>query len=420
MIYLKPKDRTHKGDLQRMTTFKVASFSGAPVVHRHYVQMGDIIMLPVGREDLIPPEYEIVDKRITNPVEFPKFQAKLRPSQQRMHDEIDDSWIINAPPAFGKTFTAISLITKFGQKTLILTHTTVLRDQWVTEIQKTLGITPSQYYSGKLFEFDNRIVVGNIQSVIKSPQKFRDSFGLVVIDECHRLPSKTFKTIVTSCKARYKMALTATLKRKDGQAEVIKWYTSTRIFKAEKENYMPPVVKILQTPFNPGHRSYQRSLAYLAENPNYIKFLAGLLVKKASEGHCILLVSARRLLIDNLRGELIPQTYCCITGDTPQEERQELLKKVLNKEIKILIGSTSIFTEGVSVNTLSCLIMATPLVYEGTIEQLIGRITRVHEDKLQPEVLDLQLEGVTGRRQLNERMKFYLDEGLEVSWHDLK
>jgi hypothetical protein len=49
-----------------------------------------LITIPSGRMDLIPKDYEIIDKRVYNFEEFPDFQGTLRPSQQ-------EAW---AKPAF--------------------------------------------------------------------------------------------------------------------------------------------------------------------------------------------------------------------------------------------------------------------------------------------------------------------------------
>ena len=42
-----------------------------------------LISIPTGRMDLIPKNYDIVDKRISIPVEFPEFKHELRESQKR-------------------------------------------------------------------------------------------------------------------------------------------------------------------------------------------------------------------------------------------------------------------------------------------------------------------------------------------------
>ena len=52
----------------------------------------DILTIPSGRIDLIPADYEIIDKRVTNPAVFPKFKFTLRESQQKIYEDIDDTF----------------------------------------------------------------------------------------------------------------------------------------------------------------------------------------------------------------------------------------------------------------------------------------------------------------------------------------
>ena len=97
-----------------------------------------LVSIPVGRMDLIPEEYEIVDKRVQAPMVFPEFKFKLRASQQVVDDAVDDNSIINAWVSWGKTFTGLAIAAKLGQKTLVVTHTTTLRAQWEKEVKKGL------------------------------------------------------------------------------------------------------------------------------------------------------------------------------------------------------------------------------------------------------------------------------------------
>ena len=100
-----------------------------------------LVTLPIGRTDLIPDDYEIIDKRIEVPIEPLDFKFTLRDSQQSVYDEVEGSCIINAWVSWGKTFTALAIANKLQQKTLIVTHTLALRSQWEKEVQKVFGVT---------------------------------------------------------------------------------------------------------------------------------------------------------------------------------------------------------------------------------------------------------------------------------------
>ena len=108
----------------------------------------NLVSIPIGRTDLIPGDYEIVDKRLHIPVDFPNFGYDLRRSQQDVYDSLNDSCIINAWVSWGKTFTGLAIAGKLRQKTLVVTHTFPWRNQWAKEVEKVYGITPGNNRSG--------------------------------------------------------------------------------------------------------------------------------------------------------------------------------------------------------------------------------------------------------------------------------
>ena len=107
-----------------------------------------LVSIPAGRLDLIPEDYEIIDKRVQAPTDMPEFRYELRANQRVVHDEVDDCAIINAWVSWGKTITALAIAKKLGQKTLVVTHTTNLRNQWEKEVKKSFDLQPGRIGSG--------------------------------------------------------------------------------------------------------------------------------------------------------------------------------------------------------------------------------------------------------------------------------
>ena len=206
---------------------------------------GGLISVPSGRTDLIPQEYEIVDKRVTKSVDFPEFAFTLRESQQKVYDEVEDCAIINAWVSWGKTFTGLALASKLKQKTLVVVHTIALRNQWAKEVEKVFGFTPGIIGSGK-FETDSPIVIGNIQSLYRKIKEIQKEFGTVILDEMHHISSPTFSRIIDKMHSRYKIGLTGTLERKDGKHVVFRDYFGNHVIKPPKENFMTPVIDIIK------------------------------------------------------------------------------------------------------------------------------------------------------------------------------
>jgi len=385
---------------------------GLPITIRNMgVFKKGIITMPIGRLDLIPKGYEIVDKRVLQPAEFPEFNGELRPSQQKIYDEIEDNSMINAWVSFGKTFTALAIAGKFKQKTLVVTHTIQLREQWVREIEKVYGFTPGVIGSGR-FETNTPIVVGNIQTLYKVIGKIQKTFGLVILDEFHHISAASFSRVIDKCAARYKIGLSGTMARKDGKHVVFRDYFGNNVIKPPAENYMEPEIHIYNTNFKLPHSYvWANRVTALAENESYQKVVSAIAAKYVGLGHSVLLVSDRVKFLQSC-ADLIGETAICITGEVT--DREELMKLIERKEKKVLCGTQSMFSEGISINSLSCLILGTPLNNDPLLTQLIGRVIREQEGKLQPIVVDINLKSETAKRQAAQRAGLYLQQGWKI------
>ena len=373
-----------------------------------------LVTLPIGRTDLIPEDYEIKDKRNDLPIEPLDFKFTLRDSQQSVYDEVQDSCIINAWVSWGKTFTALAIANKLQQKTLIVTHTLALRGQWEKEIKKVFGVTAGVIGSGK-FEMDSPFVVGNVQTFYRNIDKIVNEFGTIILDEMHHVSSPTFTRIVDASKARYKIGLTGTMQRKDGRHVVFRDYFSSTVFKPPRENYLTPRVDIIHSGirFMDGNVDWANRINALAYDWEYQNTMAMLAASYAAKGHKVLLVSDR---VDFLKScsRLVGDNAICVTGDVPHEERGKLIKGIFTEKV-ILFGTQSIFSEGISVDCLSCLILGTPVNNEPLLTQLIGRVIRMYDGKPQPVIVDINLEGRTARKQASARRGYYMRQGYEVS-----
>ena len=373
-----------------------------------------LISLPIGRTDLIPEDYEVVDKRNDISIEPLDFKFTLRDSQQAVYDEVHDSCIINAWVSWGKTFTALAIANKLKQKTLIVTHTLTLRSQWEKEVQKVFGVAAGVIGSGK-FETDSPFVVGNVQTLYRNIDKITKEFGTLILDEMHHVSSPTFTRIVDASRARYKIGLTGTMQRKDGRHVIFRDYFSDNVLKPPKENYLTPRVDIVKSGirFLDGNVDWASRVNALAYNWEYQNMIALLAANYAARGHKVLVVSDR---VDFLKScaRLVGENAICVTGDIPHEERPKIIKEIFGKK-DILFGTQSIFSEGISLDCLSCLVLGTPVNNEPLLTQLIGRIIRIYEGKLQPVIADIHLDGRTARKQASARMGYYMKQGYVVS-----
>ena len=114
--------------------------------------------------------------------------------------------------------------------------------------------------------------------------------------------------------------------------------------------------------------------------------------------------------------ELTGDRAVCVTGEVSHEERERLVEEILTGNKNVLYGTQAIFSEGISVDTLSCLILATPVNNEPLLTQLIGRVIRKREGKVDPVIVDIHLRGKTAQRQASNRVGYYMKEGYNMKY----
>jgi len=410
-------------ELDKALTYKIESYrrDAAPIIIKNLRKIrSNLISIPVGRTDLIPEGYELKDKRVEVPVELPEFKYELRESQQEVYDQLNDNAVINAFVSWGKTFTALAIAKKLEQKTLIITHTVALRTQWEKEIKKVFGIEAGVIGSGR-YEVDAPIVVGNIQTLYKIKEKIVKTFGTLIVDECHHIPANTFNRLVDSSYARYKIGLSGTVERKDGRHVMLPDYFGHTRFTPPKENYMEPSIDVIQTKirFMDGAKiPWANRINDLVSQEEYGKLICFLAAAYRKQGHKVLLLSDRVYFLKRIKETL--GEYCeLITGEVSLAEREEKIKKVQEGKVDILLGTQSIFSEGISVNPLSCLILATPVNNTPLLTQLIGRVIREHPGKQDPVVVDINLKGKTAEKQAKLRLGHYLQQKYNVFFKDM-
>lgn len=414
-IYLDlPKDKQKIFDA---LTYKIVNNDGSrkyartEIIRNYRMLTPTVISIPQGRTDLIPEGYEIVDKRVIEFEDFPAPKFPLLDDQKIIYDQVNSSCFINALPGWGKTFTALHLAYKFGQKTLVVTHTTALRDQWIEEVEKLYGIKPGTIGAG-VCDLSGPIVVGNVQSVVKNIEAIEKTFGTIIMDEAHHTPASTFTSIIDKSHARYRIALSGTMERKDGKHVMFPDYFGHAIYKPPQNNTVNPTIKLLKTNLKmPVASTWADKVTKLLSDQEYQQFITTLALIHANKGYKVLVVADRVDFLEAVASN-VQHRGVLVTGAT--ENRKELLAKLDEDGCDILCGSRQIFAEGISKNILSCLILATPIVNAPTLEQLIGRVMRLAENKLDPIVIDIQMSGGTEKVQNAKRLELYLRKGWKM------
>lgn len=423
-IYLDVTPEIQK-DLISKLTYKIKKpprpglthFNMYDIIKNYKVLPKGVMTIPVGRQDLIPEGYEIVDRRITEEYPFPNPKLPLRDYQQQIYEDAEGSCFLNAKVGFGKTFLALHIAAKLGEKTLVVCHNTMLRDQWIQEGERLFDM-PIGIIGSDKFDIDHSLVVGNIQSLVKKLPVIAKEFGTVIVDEAHHCPASTFTEFIDGMYAKNKIGLSGTMQRKDGRQVLFKDFFGPKLFQPPQSGTLAPTVRIMNTGIALAHgEGWAVKMNILQYDPSYQSFIASCAKIQIDKGHKVLIIADRVEFLQKVK-ELIGEDCVCIVGGTTLEERQKLAEQIESGEKNCVAGSRQIFSEGISINPLSCVILAVPISApvggDGLLEQIIGRVQRQSPGKLDPIVLDMNFNGPADRKQNNERYNFYLRQGWEI------
>jgi hypothetical protein len=136
-----------------------------------------------------------------------------------------DTGVLCAPTAFGKTVVAAAMIARRRINTLILVQRSDLLEQWHERLQSFLGVGKGMVgtIGGGKAKLSGNIDIAVMQSLSHKDdvKPLVEDYGQVIVDECHHIGARSFEAILKRVKAKYVLGLTATPIRRDGQEPII-------------------------------------------------------------------------------------------------------------------------------------------------------------------------------------------------------
>jgi len=244
-----------------------------------------------------------------------------------------------------------------------------------------------------------------------------------LVSNCHHTPATTFTKLLLSSKARYKLGLSGTLHRKDGMHVVFKDYFGFNILQPKINNTMPPTVhRYTSGVAFPGNSimPWADRVTSLTQNEMYRKEILALAALYVQLGHKVILVSDRVEFLEFIN-ENVDARSALFIGSVGLEDREQVLEDMTDGKLDMLCASQGIFSEGVSQNNLSCMILGTPISdNRSLLSQLAGRIMRKNPGKLNPVLVDMILKGDSARGQANKRKSIFKIFGWDMISIDLQ
>ena len=386
---------------------------------------GKYIVLPRGlKEEILKRfdksgiRYSIEDKRTDGRKINVAFKGKLRESQIQAVEAMreNETGILHAATAFGKTVVCCNMIARSSANTLILVDRADLMNQWLKRLEEFLDINEElPTYKTKTGQNRKRkALIGNLQgshdtltgivdvAMIRSLKKkegfhpMLKEYTQVFFDECHHAASDSAIEVLQEINAKYVYGVTATPKRGDGKEKINEFllgpvrYRFTAKDRAEEQNIdhlvYPRFTRTVkpyhmsETPY--GNDAYELIRYNDVRDAQIIRDVTACVQAGRTPVVLTKYVDHAKKLAERLKkysDHLILLTGS--DGTKARHKQVEELNKVKASDSLILVGTGSLLGEGFDFPRLDTLFMATPVSGENVVEQYVGRLNRDYEGK---------------------------------------
>jgi len=345
----------------------------------------------------------IQNERVSGKKIKTKFTGQLRNDQKTSVRKMmkHDMGVLCAPTAFGKTVTAAAMIARRKVSTLILVHRTELLTQWKERMATFLDLPkglPGALGGGKN-KLSGEIDIAVMQSLSKREDihEILDSYGQIIIDECHHISAFSFETILKQAKAKFILGLTATPVRRDGHHPIIFMQCGPIRHTAAQPKNLPTELEVwpqyIPAPSCPHDAEIQDVFKALVNDVKRTEKIARDIVNAYQEGRKVLVLTERTehlSLLQTCLAEAVPTCYV-LHGRLSKKQRAETfgsLSELDEKAPRVLLATGRFIGEGFDHPPLDTLVLAMPISWKGTLQQYAGRLHREHSEKKDVRIYD--------------------------------
>jgi superfamily II DNA or RNA helicase len=319
--------------------------------------------------------------------------------------------IVQAPTSAGKTEIIISYLKASRLPTLILVNRVSLALQTMERINKN-GIKAGICYGGGVKEGD--VIVSTIGSVYKVPNLTK--FKALMIDEVHRSQANQFQKFLSKTSYPIRFGFSATPNSGDEYKwNLIKQYLGNIIYTINPEPLMKhkviakPKIKFLEVSCFPTVDWPTANWTCIVTNRNRNNKIKDLI----KEYKVPTLILIRNIDHGKELNNLIEGSEF-VSGVDDAETRQKIIRRFEEGTLNTIISS-NIFNEGISINRIKLLIIASGGKSKIETIQKLGRGLRVHEHKDSVHVFDFNDYGnYFTEKHSKMRKNIYRKAGFEV------
>lgn len=366
-------------------------------------------------------EHVIIDKTNPGKIIDVQFNGVLRAEQKPAAEALlsNDTGVLSATTAFGKTVIAAHLIGQRKVNTLVLVHTQALLNQWKTslseflkinevlpELPKKRGRKKERSVIGQLGGTKNTVAgivdIAIIQSLISGDdvKELVKDYGMVIVDECHHVSAVSFERVLKEVNAKYVYGLTATPTRQDGHQPIIHMqcgpirYLVDAKEQAEKrtfEHYLLPRFTTYRSAVT--DKGIAAIYKDLAENEIRNDHIVKDVIKALKDGRTPIVLTERRehvlLLADKLNGyckNII--TFFGTASTKVRKETMDKLQAIPENEQLVIVATGKYVGEGFDYPRLDTLFLGLPIAWKGKVAQYAGRLHRNYPGKNEVQIYD--------------------------------
>lgn len=328
--------------------------------------------------------------------------------------------VLVLPTGAGKSLVIAELARLAKGRVLVLAHVKELVEQNHQKYE-------SYDLKGSIFsaglgrkETEQQVVFASVQSVVRNLGQFKNQFSLLVIDECHRVPDNTntsYQKVIRHLQEQNSgikvLGLTATPYRL-GMGWIYQYHTRGLVRSEEPRFFRDcifelPIHYLLDEGFLTPARmmdapvlSYDFSQLTPANTGRYKEAELDMVIDKAKRATPQIVEQIIQLAVDKqgvmifaatvrhaqeVFGLLPNHATALITGETPGQERDNIIQKFKNREIKFLVN-VSVLTTGFDAPHVDLIAILRPTESISLYQQIIGRGLRLSPGKKECLILD--------------------------------
>lgn len=339
------------------------------------------------------------------------FQGELRPEQIAAAEAMlaQETGVLAATTAFGKTVVAAWLIAKRGVNSLVLVHRRQLQQQWIERLSTFLAMPVRTI--GRIGGGRNKptglLDVGVTQSLVRNGvvDDLVGNYGHLIVDECHHLSAQTFEQVARQAGAKFVTGLSATVARKDGHHPIIFMQCGPVRYRVNAKDRAAAhpfehTVMVRPTDFRPlrpanpnVRQQFQELYEELMADEERNQLICRDLTQTLREGRSPLVLTERNEHLDFLAKQFAREVphLVVLRGGMRKKELDAVsarLAAIPAAEPRVILATGRYVGEGFDDARLDTLFLTLPVSWQGTIAQYVGRLHRLYDGKREVRVYD--------------------------------